>query len=74
VAEEETSTHVSFQCEPLATLRHTYLGSFFDPEGVSRSLSLGKIWNFISRKGSHNLYVNLRGTKGPSKKAYVHQD
>jgi hypothetical protein len=45
-AEEETSAHVLCECEALATLRHTYLGSFFlDPEEV-RGLSLGAIWNF----------------------------
>jgi hypothetical protein len=32
--------------EVLASLRHTYLGSFFlDPEDI-RKLSLGAIWNF----------------------------
>ena len=30
--EEETSVHVLCECEALASLRHTYLGSFFlDP-------------------------------------------
>jgi len=28
-AEEETSSHVLCECEALATLGHTYLGSFF---------------------------------------------
>jgi hypothetical protein len=28
-AERGTSAHVLCQCEPLTTLRHTYLGSFF---------------------------------------------
>ena len=27
-AEEESSTHVSCECEALASLRYTYLGSF----------------------------------------------
>ena len=49
-AEEETSAHVLFECEALASLRHTYLGSFFlDPQDIKR-LNLGAIWNF--RKGT----------------------
>ena len=45
-AEEEASSHVSCECEALATLRH--LGSFIlDPED-NISLSLGAIWNFIN--------------------------
>lgn len=36
-----------YECEALSPLGYTYLGSFsLDPEEV-RSLSLGKIWNFI---------------------------
>jgi len=39
------------ECEALATLRHTYLVSFFfDPQDV-RSLSMGAIWNFIKGAG-----------------------
>jgi hypothetical protein len=40
-AEKETSAHVFCECEVLATLRHTYWGSFFlNPENVrSRILS-----------------------------------
>jgi len=35
----------------LASLRHTYLGSFFlDPEDV-RKLSIGAIWNFAKGTG-----------------------
>jgi hypothetical protein len=46
-AEEETSARVLYECEALATHRHTYLGSFFlDPEDV-KELSVGAIWNFI---------------------------
>jgi hypothetical protein len=34
-AEDETSAHILCECEALATLRHTNLGSFFlDPEEV----------------------------------------
>jgi hypothetical protein len=40
-AEEKISHHISCECEALATLGHTYLGSFsLEPEDV-RSLSLG---------------------------------
>jgi hypothetical protein len=50
-AEEETSADVLCECEALAILRHTYLGSFFlDPEDV-RELSLGAIWTLITRTG-----------------------
>jgi len=48
--EDETSVHISFECEDLAKRGRTYLGSFFlDPEDV-RSLKLGAIWNFIKRR------------------------
>jgi len=44
-AEEETSVHILCECEALASLRHTYLGSFFlYPEDIKR-LSIGAIWN-----------------------------
>jgi len=44
--EDETSAHIFFECEALASLRHVYLSSFFlDPEDI-KSLSLGAIWNF----------------------------
>jgi len=34
--EEETSVHILCECEALASLRHTYLGSFFpDPEDIN---------------------------------------
>jgi hypothetical protein len=34
------------ECEALASLRHTYLGSFFlNPEDI-RLLVMGAIWNF----------------------------
>ena len=42
-AEEKNSAHVLYECEALATLKHTYLAFFFlDPEDV-RSQSLGTI-------------------------------
>jgi hypothetical protein len=50
-SEEETSVHVLCECEALASLRHTYLGSFIlDPEDI-RKLSIGAIWNFAKGKG-----------------------
>jgi len=49
--EEETSVHVLCECEALAWLRYTYLGSFFlDPEDI-RILGLGAIWNFAKGTG-----------------------
>ena len=44
--EKETSVHILCECEDLASLRHTYLGSFFlGPEDI-RNLIIGAIWNF----------------------------
>jgi hypothetical protein len=49
--EEETSIHVLCECEALASLIHTYLGSFFlEPEDVI-NLSTGAIWNIVKRTG-----------------------
>ena len=46
-AEEKKSPHISCECEALAILGHTYLGSFsLGPEDV-RSLSLGEICDFF---------------------------
>jgi hypothetical protein len=48
---EESSVHILCKCEALASLRHTYLGSFFlDPEDI-RVLGVGAIWNFVKGKG-----------------------
>ena len=45
--EEETSVHVLCECEALASLRHSYLGSFFlDPEDI-RKLNIGTILKFV---------------------------
>jgi hypothetical protein len=44
--EEETSAHILCECEALASLRHTHLGSFFlEPEDI-KSINLGAIWSF----------------------------
>jgi hypothetical protein len=49
--EEETSVHILCECQALASLRHTYLGSFFlDPEDI-RKLTIGAIWNATKGKG-----------------------
>jgi len=49
--EEETSVYILCECEVLASLRHTYLGSFFlDPEDI-RKLSIGAVWNFAEGTG-----------------------
>jgi len=49
--EDETSVHVLCECEALASLRLTYLGSFFlGPEDI-RELGLGVIWNFAKGAG-----------------------
>jgi hypothetical protein len=43
--EEQTSVHILYECEGLASLRHAHLGSFsLDPEHI-RKLSIGAIWN-----------------------------
>jgi len=49
--EEETSVHTLCECEALASLRYTYLGSFFlEPEDI-RKLSNWAIWNFAKGTG-----------------------
>jgi len=49
--EEETSVHILCECEALATLRRTYLASFFfDTEDI-RKLSIGAICNFAKGTG-----------------------
>jgi hypothetical protein len=49
--EEETSVHILCECEALASLRHTHLGSFvLDPEYI-RKLTTGAIWNFAKGTG-----------------------
>jgi hypothetical protein len=48
-AEEETSAHILSECEALASLRYTFLGSFFlDPEDI-KSINLADIWNFLAK-------------------------
>jgi hypothetical protein len=61
--EEETSVHILCEREILASLRHTYLGSFFlDLEDI-RNLIIGAIWKFDKGKGL--LLVQNMEHKGP---------
>jgi len=48
---EETSAHILFECEALATLRHRYLGSFFLEPGDVKSITLGAIRSFSRATG-----------------------
>jgi len=49
--EEETSVYVLCACEALASLRCSYLGSFFlEPENI-RKLNIGAIWKFAKESG-----------------------
>jgi hypothetical protein len=49
--EEETSVHFLYECDAMASLRHSYLSSFFlDPEDI-RKLSIGATWNFDKGTG-----------------------
>ena len=51
-AEKGTSAHVLYECEVLATLKHTYLGLFFlDPEDVI-SQSLGQSETLLKKWAS----------------------
>jgi hypothetical protein len=69
--EGETSVHISFECEALASLRHTYLGSFFlDTENI-RKLSIGAIWNFAKGTGLLQLGTE-HGAQRANLEAYVY--
>jgi hypothetical protein len=49
----------------LASLRHTYLGSFFlDPQDI-KSLNLGANWNFSKGTGLPMNWYQIMGNKGP---------
>jgi len=48
---EETTVHILCECEALALLRHTYLGSFFSDPEVIKKLSVGVIWRFGNGTG-----------------------
>ena len=50
-AEDETSTHILWECEAVASLRHVYLGSvFLEPENFQR-ISLGANRKFSKATG-----------------------
>jgi hypothetical protein len=51
--EEETSVHILCACEAFASLRLTYLGSFFVDHEDVRKVSMGAIWNFGKGTGLH---------------------
>jgi len=64
--EDETSVHILCECEVLASLRHTHLGSFFlDPEDI-RKLSIVAIWYFAKGTGLLQFSNKTWGTKGLS--------
>ena len=49
--EEETSVHILCECEALASLSHTHLGSFFlDPVDIMKII-IGATWNFAKGTG-----------------------
>jgi len=61
-AGEETSAHVLCECEPLASRRHAYLGSFFLEPGDIKNLNLRAIWNYSKALGLPCFEI---GHKGP---------
>jgi hypothetical protein len=64
--EDETSAHILCDCEALASLRRTYLASFFyEPEDI-KVINLGPSGSLVNQQGS---YKSIWGTKGPSVKA-----
>jgi hypothetical protein len=61
-AEKETSAHILYEYEALASHRHVHLGSFFlEPEDI-KIISLGAIWNLSKVTGLP--YIDM-GHKGP---------
>jgi len=57
--EEETSVHILYECNTLASLRHANLSSFFlDPEDIM-DLSIGAIWNFGKETGLLQLSARI---------------
>ena len=63
-AEDETSVHIPFECEVLASLRHVYLGFvFLDPENIKGSI-LGSSGNLAKEQNSSN-WCQIMVYKGP---------
>ena len=50
-AEDETSAHILYEYEALASLRDVYLGSFFLEPKYINNISLGTVWNFSKATG-----------------------
>ena len=48
---EESSAHILCECEALASLRYTHLGSFFLESEDINSFGLGAIWNYSKVMG-----------------------
>jgi len=70
-AQDETSAHILCECEALASLRPSYLGSFIlDPEDI-KIIILEVIWNFskvtrllridMGHKGAGNYALGASG-------------
>jgi len=49
--EEETSVHILYECEALASLRHAHLDSFFLDHEDIMNLIIGAICNFVKGTG-----------------------
>ena len=49
--EEETSVHVLCACEAMASLRHSYLSSFFLEHEDVRKLNIEAIWKLVKGTG-----------------------
>ena len=50
-SKELNSVHILCECKALASLRYTYLGSFFlDPDDIKK-LGVGAIWRFGNATG-----------------------
>ena len=62
--QEETSVHILYECETLASLRHENLSSFFLDHEDIMDLSIGAIWNFGKGTGLLQPSVRLWGKKG----------
>jgi hypothetical protein len=60
--EEETSAHILYECEALASLRHAYLASFFMEPRDIMSASLGLSVAMFEPRGSQDSDM---GHKGP---------
>jgi len=60
------------ECDALASLRHTYLGSFFMYREDVVRLSLRAIWNFSKGTGFPWPGHQIMGHDGTVKKACVH--